>query len=354
MRYELVLNPPGEPVNEEDPEDKYSVEFEENPEANELEPLVPNEPAEPARTSSPSLAHKILGGLFSHTTHTSYSSHLAVSPVVTLTPATPASSDGVFSNIPAKPTTSRQPLVGEEELGEDEWIFMTTEQRKKLSPPKYSKIKRDRAPRYSTEYTPPAIPVGAGTLKSCRSSTVRPRVNSLPAGPSGLFVVTAVICTLLPFIGYPIIYLASRGRWKSHAARLGSQMGMGLGLLHVGAMMFYIPALLPGVLAASFVPLLLFLVWTAFVGLPFGWRLSLRAVREYSWLKAEERVLLERVVRANLVVAAEDGQEEQEDEDGENGDRYIEGTDIRVRDLRKIIARARDARLARSLRAAGF
>lgn len=130
-------------------------------------------------------------------------------------------------------------------------------------------------------------------------------------------------------------------------------MGLGLGLFHVGAMIFYIPALLPGALAASSVPLLLFLLWTALVGIPFGLRLSRHAAREYSWLKAEERLLRERIMSANLVVAPDDGREEQE-EDIENGYRYIEGTDIRVRDLKKILARARDARLARSLRAAGF
>ena len=130
-------------------------------------------------------------------------------------------------------------------------------------------------------------------------------------------------------------------------------MGLGLSLFHAGAMIFYIPLLL-GALTTSSVPLLLFLLWTALVGLPFGWRLSRSAAKEYSWLKAEERVLLERVVRANLVVAVDDEREGQEDEDVENGYRYIEGTDMRVRDLRKILARARDARLARSLRAAGF
>lgn len=133
-------------------------------------------------------------------------------------------------------------------------------------------------------------------------------------------------------------------------------MGLGLGLLHVGAMIFYIPALLPGLLTTS-LQFLLFLLWTALVGIPFGWRVSRRAVREYLWLRAEERVLLERVVRANLVVADDaDDQEEGEGNAGdiENGYRYIEGTDIRVRDLKKILAKARDARLARSLRAAGF
>jgi hypothetical protein len=120
-------------------------------------------------------------------------------------------------------------------------------------------------------------------------------------------------------------------------------------------MMFYIPALLPGVLSASSVPLLLFLLWTAFIGLPFGWRLSRHATREYSWLKAEERVLLERIVQMNLVVAADgDAAVGGDEEEVENGYRYIEGTDLRVRDLRKILAKARDARLARSLRAAGF
>lgn len=78
----------------------------------------------------------------------------------------------------------------------------------------------------------------------------------------------------------------------------------------------------------------------------------MEAAREFIWVKTEERVL-----RANLGVAAASSataRDEEDDEDIEGGYRYIEGTDIRVRDLRKILARARDARLARSLRAAGF
>ncbi|KAF8523610.1 hypothetical protein JB92DRAFT_1543359 [Gautieria morchelliformis] len=330
MRYEPVPNPSEEPVDE-DPED-----VDPNDEANdsELQPLVPT------RHARGSPAHKPLSRHFTNTAQ-SHNNHLLVPHGITPTPATPASSDGVFANIPAKPTSSRDRRIAEdEELGEDEWIFMTPEQRMKLAPPKYSKIKRDRAPRYTTEYTPPAMTIGAGTgtLKSRRSPDVRPRVNSLPAGSSKLFFVSAVICTLLPFLGYFIMYLANGRRWRSHAARLGSRLGMGLGLFHLGAMMFYIPALLP-----------------AFVGLPFGWRISRHATREYSWLKAEERVLLERIIQMNLAVAADDeGAVEGCEEDVENGHRYIEGTDIRVRDLRKILAKARDARLARSLRAAGF
>lgn len=54
---------------------------------------------------------------------------------VSTAPVTPASSDGVFSNIPAKPTSSNDEDGDEEEMGADEWIFMTPEQRKKLPPP---------------------------------------------------------------------------------------------------------------------------------------------------------------------------------------------------------------------------
>lgn len=209
---------------------------------------------------------------------------------------------------------------------------------------------------YTTEYTPPPIlPAGARSGESRRRpQAVRPRINSLPAGSSRMFVVTAVISTLLPFLGYSVIYLANQGRWTSHATRLGSRTGLGMGLFHIGAMILYIPALLQGVFTSS-VPIFLFLLWTISVGIPFGWRLSLRTVREYSWLKAQERVLFERIVRANLVVASSDEVEgEENEEDVELGYSYIEGTDMRVRDLKKALARARDARLARSLRAAGF
>lgn len=129
MRYEPVLNPPGEPVNEEDPDAEYHVDFEGD---RELEPLVTD--GVPARPSFPSTARNILGGLFTRTTHSSHRNRLAVSPIVSLAPATPISSDGVFANIPAKPGSSRDPLAAEE-LGEDEWIFMTPEQRMKLAPP---------------------------------------------------------------------------------------------------------------------------------------------------------------------------------------------------------------------------
>jgi Protein of unknown function (DUF2370) len=221
---------------------------------------------------------------------------------------------------------------------------------------KYNKIKRDRAPTYTAEYTPPPVlPARVRSGKSRRRiHAVKPRINSLPAGSSWLFIVTALTCALLPLLGYFILYLASRGRWTSHATRLGSRMGLGLGLFHIGAMILYIPALMPGVLTST-VPLLLFLLWTLFVGIPFGWRLSLRTMREYSWLKVQERVLVERIVRNNLLVAAGNGAEGEGNEDDiENGYRYIEGTDMRVRDLKKVLAKARDARLARSLRAAGF
>lgn len=114
--------------------------------------------------------------------------------------------------------------------------------------------------------------------------------------------------------------------------------------------MFYVPALLPGLFAASSsVPLILFLIWTVFIGLPLGWRLSINAGREYMWVKAEERVLW-----AKLGVPTSPGVVAGDETDIEGAYRYIEGTDIRVRDLRNILAKARDARLARSLRAAGF
>lgn len=130
MRYEPVLNPREEPVNKEDSEVESDIDFEVDTEANELEPLVCGVPQ--PRSSSPSPAHQILGGLFSSTTH---GNRLAPLAAVSLTPATPVSSDGVFANIPAKPTSARERLAAEEELGEDEWIFMTPEQRTKLAPP---------------------------------------------------------------------------------------------------------------------------------------------------------------------------------------------------------------------------
>jgi len=73
-------------------------------------------------------------------------------------------------------------------------------------------------------------------------------------------------------------------------------------------------------------------------------------LHQYTWLRAQERVLIERIVDANIAVEGGDENGNENDE----GRNYIEGTDIRVRDLKKILAKARDARLARSLRAAGF
>jgi hypothetical protein len=221
---------------------------------------------------------------------------------------------------------------------------------------KYSRIKRDRAPRYTTEYTPPPLPPTPSSRKrSRRGLALKPQINSLPAGSSALFFATVFLSTLLPFVGFFLVYLTSRGRWTSHATRLGSRTGLGLGLFHAGAMMFYIPALLPSVFAASSsVPLILFLVWTAFIGLPLGWRLSLDAGREYMWVKTEERVLRQACVNLGVAAASSVTADDEDAEDIEAGYRYIEGTDIRVRDLRKILAKARDARLARSLRAAGF
>lgn len=106
-------------------------------EANELEPLVPTQEHAVRSSSSqaPSRGRKIFGGLFSSTKH-SHSNQILLAPAIVRTPATPSSSDGVFANIPAKPTSSRERLTqDDDELGEDEWIFMTTEQRKKLAPP---------------------------------------------------------------------------------------------------------------------------------------------------------------------------------------------------------------------------
>ncbi|KAF8586471.1 hypothetical protein K439DRAFT_1631719 [Ramaria rubella] len=345
MRYEPIPNPAGQTMDDLDAEEEY---IEGDIETNELDPLAPN------GHTSPTPTRNLFNTLFS--SNNALHSHKDRERLF-VAPATPISSDGVFTNIPAKPSSSRDRNKEDEELGEDEWIFMTPEQRKKLAPPKYSRIKRDKAPRYTTEYTPPTLPSGAGARKSKRPPALRPRINALPAGSSVLFITAVMFATFFPFLGCSLVYLVSGGRWKSHAMRLGTRTGLGLGLFHVGAMMFYIPALLPGVFTGggSLVPLIMFLVWTVAVFIPFGWRLTRDAAREYMWVKAEERVLLERIVRANLVVAASDEAEnEGQNDDVESGYRYIEGTDIRVRDLRKILARARDARLARSLRAAGF
>lgn len=129
MHHEPVLNHSGEPVIAHGAEGDAELN---DSEANELEPLVPT--YSHARTSSPSPGRKIFN-LFSSTARHSHSNLLLVSPVATPFPVTPISSDGVFNNIPAKPSSSRERIVEDEELGEDEWIFMTPEQRKKLAPP---------------------------------------------------------------------------------------------------------------------------------------------------------------------------------------------------------------------------
>ncbi|GJJ11019.1 hypothetical protein Clacol_005248 [Clathrus columnatus] len=266
---------------------------------------------------------------------------LSVSPSI---PVTPHSSDGVFSNIPAKPTSSRDIDEEEEEMGEDEWIFMTPEQRQKLPPPKYSKIKRDRAPKYTFDYNPPDLG------RNNRPTRYKPRINSLPAGSTSLFIATTVISTLLPILGFCVLYLSNGAKWKSHASRLGSRTGVGLSLFHIGIMLFYIPALL---LSSSYGPAIVSLLWTFCVGIPCGWRIARASSKEFSWVKAQERVLIDRFKKANLAV--DDGRYgENDDDDNDNGFTYIHGTDMRVRDLKHILSHARDARLARSLRAAGF
>jgi len=264
---------------------------------------------------------------------------LSVPPSI---PVTPHSSDGVFSNIPAKPTSSRDVDEEEGEMGEDEWIFMTPEQRQKLPPPKYSRIKRDRAPKYSFDYSPPVFG------RNNRPTRYKPRVNSLPAGSNSLFIATAVISTLLPVLGFCVLYLSNGAKWKSHATRLGSRTGVGLSLFHIGIMLFYIPALL---LPSSYIPAIISLLWTFCVGIPFGWRIARTSSREFAWVKAQERVLIDQFKKANLAV--DDGRYGDID-DNDNGYTYIQGTDMRVRDLRYILSLARDARLARSLRDAGF
>lgn len=74
--------------------------------------------------------------------------------------------------------------------------------------------------------------------------------------------------------------------------------------------------------------------------------------KEYAWVKAQERVLFDQFLRANLAV--DDGHYDEDEDEDDNGYTYIHGTDMRVRDLKRTLSRARDARLARSLRAAGF
>lgn len=116
MRYEPMSTPPGESLDEID------EGHDEGHDANELDPLAPNGSDNPP----PSLGHSFLGGLL--TTPHSRSSSVGLAPI------TPISSDGVFTNIPAKPSSSRD-RSNEEEMGPDEWIFMSPEQRKKLAPP---------------------------------------------------------------------------------------------------------------------------------------------------------------------------------------------------------------------------
>ncbi|KAF8519005.1 hypothetical protein BU17DRAFT_66167 [Hysterangium stoloniferum] len=337
---------PSEPISK--PPSEIDDDVEEDLEANELEPLAPNGRSE---RLAPSLFR---GGFWSGLTAAkgSRDNKRYLASIIPVTPTTPLSTDGVFANLSAKPSSSRSQNAEDEELDEDEWIFMTPEQRSKLPPPKYSRIKRDKAPKYSTEYTPPTLP----STKATRPKAVKPRINSLSAGSSTLFLTAGIISTLFPVIGFFVMYLSHCGRWKCHAARLGSRAGLGLSLFHIGAMLFYIPTLLPAIFTPSSLPLVLFLLWTVAVAIPFGWGTIRSAWHEYSWLRTQERVLIERIVNANIVVEG-DGEEGCDNDCGDADDggyTYIEGTDIRVRDLQKILARARDARLARSLRAAGF
>ncbi|KIJ55722.1 hypothetical protein M422DRAFT_240337 [Sphaerobolus stellatus SS14] len=347
-------------------------------EANETSSLVPRlQPAPHSRHQRQPSVKGLFGNLGFNLFNPSSSANepspafrtsLQVTPLASRA-TTPISSDGVFTNIPAKPISSRD-VNKDDEMGEDEWIFMTPEQRKKLPPPKYSRIKRDRAPKYSPTYNAPVIPVPRARSKPPGPRPVYPRINNYPSGPPSHFIFTCLFATLIPFIGYSFAYMASRGymrrRWKTHAARLGSKAGFGLGLLHFAMMVLYIPQAVTASLDLHvhnkflLIPVATCILFTLLIFLPIGWPFFRSSLKSYLWLRTQERVLKQRLLSTGMANIAVDDAESTDDgeamerDDGRDGYLFIEGTDLRVKDLKRVLARARDARLARSLRAAGF
>jgi len=360
--------------HEREQEEQY-VELDADIDSNERDSLVPRIQLDPApnTTSQPSRFRFL--SLFSSSA--SSTSALRPSPDTSrLFVSTPHSADGVFTNIPAKPTSSRDIDRDDEEMGPEEWIFMSPEQRSKLPPPvcfclllipfrrsnahsspfqKYSKIKRDRAPHYTPTYIPPPPPPSSSNK---RARPVHPRINTRPAGSPSHFILCTLLCTIIPLAGFTIAYLVTAytsPRFRTHASRLGCRTGLGLSMFHIAAIIVYIPlCVFRSGYFPRFIGPITSILFTLFICLPFGWPLVHSSTRSYLWLRAQERVFAERLARQGFRVSLDVIPPSDQQEPDENAYRYIEGTDLRVKDLKKALARARDARLARSLRAAGF